>query len=69
MGLKKPTDTGGYELRDDPLGRKIWHVEEPFADGDGEPKYVRARVGPFGLGKSVLIPIRVAAVDGDAVLR
>ena len=64
MGLKNLTDTCGYELRD-PLGRKIGRIEEVFADGDGEPKYVRARIGSFGLGKSVLIPVRAVAVDRE----
>jgi hypothetical protein len=57
----------------EPLGRETWRVEEPFADGDGERKYVSgARVRPFGLGKSVLISGRAVAVDGErrvAVLR
>ena len=64
MGLKNLTDTRGYELRD-PLGRKIGRIEEVFADGDSEPKYVRVRIGAFGLGRSVLIPVRAVAVDGE----
>ena len=64
VGLKKLPDTRGYELRD-PLGRTIGRVEELFADQDGRPKHVRVRVGPFGLGKSVLIPVKAVAVDGE----
>jgi hypothetical protein len=32
-------------------------------DGDCEPKYVRVRVGLFGLGERILIPLETVAVD------
>ena len=54
----------GYELRD-PLGRKIGRLEELFAGEDGRPQHVRVKVGPFGLGKSVLIPVRAVAVNEE----
>lgn len=34
--------------------RKIGRVEELFLGGEGEPEYVRVRIGPFGL-KSAFI--------------
>ena len=49
----------------DPSGRKTGSLEELFAGEDGRTKHVRVRVEPFGLGKSVLIPIRVVVVDGE----
>lgn len=61
--MKLPA-TRGYELRD-LLGQQIGRIEELFADGDGRPKHVRVRVGPFGLGKSVLIPVGAVAVDEE----
>jgi hypothetical protein len=53
-----------YELRD-PLGRKIGRLEELFAGEDVRATHIRVRVEPFGLGKSVLIPIEAVAVDGE----
>jgi hypothetical protein len=47
------------------LGRKIGRVEELFTGGDGRRKHVRVGVGPFGLGKSVLIPVGAVAVDEE----
>ncbi len=47
----------GCELRD-LLGRKIGRVEELSAGEDNRPERVRAKVGPSGLGTSVLIPVR-----------
>ena len=32
----------------DPLGQKIGSVERLFVDGDGEPVYVRVRMGRSG---------------------
>lgn len=64
MGAIRLPATRGYELRD-PLGQKIGRVEELFAGGDGRPKHGWARLGPFGLGRSVLIPVAAVVVDGE----
>jgi hypothetical protein len=61
-GLISETGDEGSQL---PLGRKIGRVEELFTGGDGRPKHVRARLGPFGLGMSVLIPVAAVVVDGE----
>jgi hypothetical protein len=44
----------GYAVFD-PLGQKIGRAEEVFVNWDGEPGYIRVRLGFFGM-KSVLIP-------------
>lgn len=36
---------------------------ELFVDGDCEPKYVRIRVGLFGFGDKILIPLETVAVN------
>ena len=46
----------GYALLD-PLGRRIGRVESVFAGTHGGAEYVSARIGRFGLGGSVLIPL------------
>lgn len=35
-----------------------------FAGEDDRPKHVRAKIGYFGLGTSVLIPVMAVAVEG-----
>jgi len=40
------------------VGRKIGIAEEVFANRDGEPVYVRVRIGI--VGRSVLIPVQFA---------
>lgn len=57
----EPAAYEGYMLCD-PLGAKIGKVERLFIDGDGEPAYVRVRIGSFGL-KSVLLPVVRITVD------
>lgn len=52
-----------YVVRD-PEGRKIGRVIEIFTNRRGEPQYVRARVGLFGL-RSVLIPICFVTLDEE----
>ena len=46
----------------DPEGRKIGVAKEVFANGRGEPEYVRVGMGAFGL-KRVLIPVQLVALD------
>ena len=46
----------------DPLENRIGRVEKFFATSRGEPRYVRAKIGPLGL-RSVLLPVRRVAVN------
>jgi hypothetical protein len=50
----------GYAVHD-PVGQKIGIAEVMFANRDGEPVYVRVRIGLFG--RSVLIPVQFAETD------
>lgn len=54
-------DYVGYGVRD-PEGRKIGTAREIFANGRGEPEYVRVRMGLFGL-RSALLPVGFVRVD------
>ncbi len=40
----------------DPLRQEIGVVEELFTNGDGEPKYLRVKIGLLGR-RSLLIPV------------
>jgi hypothetical protein len=51
----------GYSVYD-PVGRKIGIAESVFANSDGEPEYIRLRIGPFGM-KTVLIPVQFVETD------
>ena len=51
----------GYEIRD-PLGQRIGTAEEVLADLNDEPKYVRVKMGLFGM-RSALIPVQLIAAD------
>jgi hypothetical protein len=51
----------GYAIFD-PLGQKIGRAEEVFVNWDGEPGYIRIRLGFFGM-KSVLIPVEFVETD------
>ena len=44
------------------LGQKIGRAEEVFVNRDGEPGYIRIRLGFFGM-KSVLIPVQFVETD------
>lgn len=57
----EPTRGAGYAVYD-PLGRKIGRAEEVFANRDGEPMYVRVRIGFFGT-RVVLIPVQFVEMD------
>jgi hypothetical protein len=48
----------------DPSGRKIGRTERVFANGRGEPEYIRVKMGLFGL-KTVLLPVQSVAVDEE----
>jgi hypothetical protein len=51
----------GYSVYD-PVGQKIGIVERVFANPDGEPVYIRVRIGLFGL-RAVLIPVQFVETD------
>ena len=51
----------GYSVYD-PVGQKIGIVERVFANPDGEPVYIRVRIGFFGL-RAVLIPVQFVETD------
>jgi hypothetical protein len=55
------SDYAGYEVRD-PLGQRIGIAEEVFADLNDEPRYLKVKVGVFGV-RSALIPVRLVAAD------
>jgi hypothetical protein len=48
----------------DPSGRRIGRTERVFANGRGEPEYIRVKMGLFGL-KTVLLPVQSVAVDEE----
>jgi hypothetical protein len=48
----------------DPSGRKIGRTERVFANGRGEPEYIKLKMGLFGL-KSVLLPVQSVAVNEE----
>ena len=54
----------GYAVFD-PLGQKIGRAEEVFANCDGEPVYIRVRIGLFG-ARSVLIPVQFVETDEES---
>ena len=54
----------GYAVFD-PLGQKIGRAVEVFVNWDGEPGYIRIRLGFFGM-KSVLIPVQFVETDEDS---
>jgi hypothetical protein len=51
----------GYTVCD-PRGQKIGRAERLFLNGDGEPEYIRVKMGLFAF-KTVLIPVQVVAAD------
>ena len=51
----------GYSVYD-PVGQKIGIVERVFANSDGEPVYIRVRIGFFGM-RAVLIPVQFVETD------
>jgi len=53
----------GYAVFD-PLGQKIGRAVEVFVNWDGEPGYIRIRLGFFGT-RSVLIPVQFVETDEE----
>ncbi len=62
-GTAEPEPYAGYTLLDT-LGQRIGKVERIFANGWGEPEYVKVKLGLFGM-RSVLIPVWRAEVDEE----
>ena len=56
-----PKRYAGYTVYD-PLGQKIGNAEEVFVNLEGEPEYIRVRIGLFRM-KSVLIPVQFVETD------
>ena len=48
-----------------PLAQKIGRAEEVFVNWDGEPGYIRVRIGLFGT-RCVLIPVQFVKTDEDS---
>ena len=46
----------------DPEGRRIGTARQVFANGRGEPEYIRVRIGFLGL-RSALIPVGFVRID------
>ena len=61
--IAAPKRGAGYAVYD-PLGQKIGRAEEVFVNREGEPGYIRVRVGIFGT-KSVLIPVQFVETDEE----
>ena len=59
--FQEPKEYVGYGVRD-PEGRTIGTASEIFANGRGEPEYVRVRLGLLGL-RSALLPIGFVRID------
>ena len=56
-----PKRYAGYTVYD-PLGQKIGSAEEVFVNLEGEPEYIRVRIGLLGM-KSVLIPVQFVETE------
>jgi hypothetical protein len=63
-GSATPKRRAGYCVYD-PLGQKIGIAEELFVNRDGEPQYIRVRIGFIG-ARSVLIPVRFVETDEES---
>ena len=53
----------GYAVYD-PVGQKIGRAEEVFVNRDGEPVYIRVRIG-FLFTSTVLIPVQFVETDDE----
>ena len=59
--FKGPVEYAGFWLCD-PREKRIGMVEKLFLNWNGEPEYIRVRVGFFGF-KSIVLPVQDVAVD------
>ena len=53
----------GYAVYD-PVGQKIGSAEEVFVNLDGEPMYIRVRIGLL-FTRTVLIPVQFVETDDE----
>jgi PRC-barrel domain len=58
-----PKGHAGYAVYD-PVGQKIGTAERVFVNPDGEPAYIRVRMGFFGT-RLVLIPVQFVETDEE----
>ena len=58
---REPKDHAGYAVCD-PEGRRIGTARQVFANGRGEPEYIRVRIGFLRL-RSALIPVGFVRID------
>ena len=54
----------GYSVYD-PVGQKLGIAERVFVNPDGEPAYIRVRIGHFGM-RVVLIPVQFVETNEKA---
>jgi hypothetical protein len=59
----EPKRGAGYAVYD-PVGQKIGSAEEMFVNRDGEPMYVRVRIGIL-FSRTVLIPVQFVETDDE----
>ena len=59
----KPKRGAGYVVYD-PVGQKIGSTEEMFVNRDGEPMYVRVRIGVL-FPRTVLLPVQFVETDDE----
>jgi hypothetical protein len=62
-GSVEPNRGAGYAVYD-PVGEKIGGAEEVFVNPDGEPVYVRVRIGLL-FTRTVLIPVQFVEMDDE----
>ncbi len=60
-GLDPLGGCAGYGVYD-PLGQRIGRANKIFVNGNGEPEYIRVKMGVFGW-KVVLLPVESVAID------
>ena len=59
----KPKRGAGYAVYD-PVGQKVGSAEEVFVNRDGEPMYVRVRIGTL-FQRAVPIPVQFVEIDHE----
>ena len=59
----EPKRGAGYAVYD-PVGERIGSAEEVFMNRDGQPMYVRVRIGIL-FSRTVLIPVQFVETDDE----
>jgi PRC-barrel domain len=59
----EPKRGAGYAVYD-PVGERIGSAEEVFVNRDGQPMYVRVRIGIL-FSRTVLIPVQFVETDDE----